>query len=269
MAPKAKGTPRRVRVAALLLIAGLSIGPVGTHVYWMLGGTWGLHGSTSPGIRVVAAVVVLLLVAAVLVVLARVGFWQQGFLSDRVIRFSAWAIAGFFLLHALVSFAEGLAGMEVEWWLYGPAGLVIGLLALLVADSDRARPRFQGDTGRGRRSEGGEMATQADPVTARPPAIAPPDDGAVEIVYPDEHGSLETLSAPAVPADTREQGGQRSRRPAWPRHGRRTRRRCWKELCSPAAPCIWRPLWRAFPSGNGASSATDGGSASTRCRTAC
>ena len=51
MAPKAEGAPRRIRVAAVLLIAGLAAGPVGTHVYWMLGGTWGLHSSTSTGIR--------------------------------------------------------------------------------------------------------------------------------------------------------------------------------------------------------------------------
>ena len=104
MAPKAEGTPRRIRVAALLLIAGLAAGPVGTHVYWMLGGTWGLHSSTSTGIRVVAAVVVVLLVAAVLVVLARVGLWQQAFVSDRVIRFFAWALAGVFLLETLAAF---------------------------------------------------------------------------------------------------------------------------------------------------------------------
>ncbi len=85
-----------------------------------------------------AAVVVLLLVAAVLVVLARVGFWQQTFVSDRVIRILAWALAGFFLVHALVSLAEGWAGSLYEWWLYGPGGLVIGLLALVVAGSSGA-----------------------------------------------------------------------------------------------------------------------------------
>ena len=74
---------RRVRVAALLLIAALAAGPVSTHVYWLLGGTWGLYTDgvrdevASTGTRVVAAVVVLLLVAAVLVVLARVGLWRQ------------------------------------------------------------------------------------------------------------------------------------------------------------------------------------------------
>ena len=131
---------RRVRVGALVLIAGLAAGPVGTHVYWMLGGTWGLHrsvggrieGSTTTGIRVLAAVVVLLLVAAVLVVLARVGFWQQAFVSDRVIRFLAWALAAVFLVETVANFTWS---REYEWWLYGPVSLLLGLLALVVAGS--------------------------------------------------------------------------------------------------------------------------------------
>jgi hypothetical protein len=93
-------------------------------------------------IRVVAAVVVLLLVASVLVILARVGLWQQTLVSDRLIRVLAWALAGFLLTHALVSFVEGFAGMEVEWWLYGPGGLAIGLLALVVAGSGGVWPRL-------------------------------------------------------------------------------------------------------------------------------
>jgi Protein of unknown function (DUF3995) len=141
MTPRAEGATSRVRVAAVLLIAGLAA-PAGEHFYWLLGGTWGLHRSvggrieesTTTGIRVVAAVVVLLLLAAVLVVLARVRLWQQAFVPDRVIRVLAWALAGLFLVHALVSFARN----EYEWWLYGPGGLVIGLLALVVAGSDGA-----------------------------------------------------------------------------------------------------------------------------------
>jgi hypothetical protein len=125
------------------LIAGLAAGPVGTHVYWMLGGTWGLHSSDggppegwwSTGIRVVAAVVVLLLVAAVLVVLARVGLWQQAIVSDRVIRFFAWALAAIFLVETVASFTYS---REYEWWLYGPVSLVIAVLALVVAGSGGA-----------------------------------------------------------------------------------------------------------------------------------
>jgi hypothetical protein len=87
-------------------------------------------------------VVVLLIVGAVLVVVARVGWWQQTLVSDRLIRIVAWALAGFFLLHGLASFAEGWAGMAEEWWLYGPSGLVIGLLALVVAGSGGTRPHL-------------------------------------------------------------------------------------------------------------------------------
>ena len=140
---KAEGATRRVHVVAALLIAGLAAGPAATHLYWMMGGTWGLDSSpSSTGIRAVSAVVVLLIVAAVLVVLARVGWWQQTLVSDRLIRTFAWALAGFFMIHALTSFAEGWTGIANEWWLYGPSGLVIGLLALVVAGSGRAGPHF-------------------------------------------------------------------------------------------------------------------------------
>ena len=146
-APKSEGATKRIPVVAALLIAGLAAGPVATHIYWMLGGTWGLHragagpseGPTSTGIQVVAALVVVLLFAAVLVVLARVGVWQQTFVSDRMIRFLAWALAAVFLLEALAAFTWS---REDEWWLYGPVSLVIGSLALVVAGSGGAWPRF-------------------------------------------------------------------------------------------------------------------------------
>ena len=119
--------------------AGLVAGPAAEHLYWMLGGTWAVEDATSAtGVRVVAAFVVMLIAVAVLVVLARVGWWQPTFVSDRLNRLLAWALAGFLLLHGLVSFAEALAGVQVEWWLYGPGGLVIGLLALVVAGSGGA-----------------------------------------------------------------------------------------------------------------------------------
>ena len=87
-----------------------------------------------------AAVVVVLLVAAVLVVLARVGSWQQAFVSERVIRFFAWALAGVFLLETLAAFTWNMG--EYEWWLYGPVSLVIAVLALVVAGSGGNWPRF-------------------------------------------------------------------------------------------------------------------------------
>jgi hypothetical protein len=139
MTPGIEVASRRVRAAALLLIVGLLAGPVVTHVYWMLGGTWGLHSSTSTGIRVVATVVVVLLVAAILVVLARVGLWRQALVPDRVIRFFAWALAAVFLVETLASFTWS---REYEWWLYGPVSLVLAVLALVVAGSGGAWPRF-------------------------------------------------------------------------------------------------------------------------------
>jgi hypothetical protein len=138
MTPRPGGASSRIRVVAALLIVGLAAGPAGSHLYWMLGGTWGLgsEGTYSPtGVRVVAAAVVVLVAIAVLVVLARSGWWRQAWVSDRVIRVLAWALAGFFLGHGLLSLGEGWAGILNEWWLYGPGGLVIGLLALVVAGS--------------------------------------------------------------------------------------------------------------------------------------
>jgi hypothetical protein len=138
MTPSAEGASSRVRVAALLLIIGLGAGPVSTHIYWMLGGTWGLYTRgvrdemATTGTRVVAAVVVLLLVAAVLVVLARVGVWRQAFVSVRMIRFLAWVLAAIFLFETLAAFTWS---REHEWWMYGPVSLVIAVLALVVAGS--------------------------------------------------------------------------------------------------------------------------------------
>jgi uncharacterized protein DUF3995 len=136
---------RGVRLAALFLIGALMAGPLGTHVYWMLGGTWGLYTNgihddvASTGTRVVSAVVVLLLVAAVLVVLARVGVWKQRWVSDRMIRAFAWALAAVFLLETLGAFTWSRD--EWGWWMYGPVSLLIAVPALVVASSDGSGPR--------------------------------------------------------------------------------------------------------------------------------
>src|SRR5690349_18418709 len=122
-----EGDVRRARAAALLLIAGLAAGPIGTHAYWLLGGTWGLYTNgvrdhvATTGTRIVAAVVIVLLVAAVLVVLARVGLWHQTFLSDRTTRVLAWALAAVFLLETVAAFTWSRG--EPLWWLYGPVSL--------------------------------------------------------------------------------------------------------------------------------------------------
>ena len=145
MTPGVQGATRRIRVVAALLIVGLAAGPRASHLYWLLGGTWGLYTRgvrdevATTGTRVVAAVVLVLLVAAVLVVLARVGVWQQAFVSDRVIRFFASALAAVFLIETLAAFTWS---RDELWWMYGPVSLVIAALALVVAGSGSAWPRF-------------------------------------------------------------------------------------------------------------------------------
>ena len=145
MASRASGRRRRLRVAGLLLIAGLVAGPLSTHVYWMFGGTWGLSDRSgapdevaSTGVRIVAAIVAVLLVGAVLVVLARAGLWRQALVPDRVIRFLAWALAAVFVLETLAAFTWSRG--TPQWWLYGPVSLVLSVLALIVASSGGARP---------------------------------------------------------------------------------------------------------------------------------
>ena len=133
---------RRVRAAALLLIVGLAGWP-GRHACLLDAGRHlgaPTRTTTSTGMRVVAGVVVVLLIAAVLVVLARVGLWQQAFVSARVIRFFAWALAAIFLVETLAAFTWSRG--EYEWWLYGPVSLVLAVLALVVAGSGGSWPRF-------------------------------------------------------------------------------------------------------------------------------
>jgi cytochrome b len=72
-------------------------------------------------------------------VLARVGLWQQAFVSDRMIRFFAWALAAIFLVETLAAFTSS---KEHERCLYGPVSLVIGVLVLVVAGVGGAWPRF-------------------------------------------------------------------------------------------------------------------------------
>jgi len=60
--------------------------------------------------------------------------------SDRMIRFFAWALAAVFVLETVAAFTWSRG--EWGWWLYGPVSLVIALLALVVAGSGGAWPRL-------------------------------------------------------------------------------------------------------------------------------
>ena len=83
---------------------------------------------------------VLAVAGAVWVVLARVGLRQQAFLSDRMIRLFAWALAAVFVVETAVAFTWNRG--EELWWLYGPVSLVIAVLALVVAGTGGAWPRL-------------------------------------------------------------------------------------------------------------------------------
>jgi hypothetical protein len=130
------------------LILGLLAGPASTHVYWLLGGTWGLYTGevhddvATTGTRIVAAVVVVLLAGAVLVVLARIGAWRQAFVSERVIGLLAWTLAAIFWLEPVAAFTWSRG--EWGWWMYGPVSLVIAVLASVVAGSGRTWPHVRG-----------------------------------------------------------------------------------------------------------------------------
>jgi hypothetical protein len=112
-----------------LLILGLAARPAAEHLYWMLGGTWALPATSdgrveaTTGVRVVAAIMIVLLVVAVLVVLARVGLWQQALVSERAIRIFAWVLPVFFLGEALAAFgrkAFSLGGTD-HWEILRPS----------------------------------------------------------------------------------------------------------------------------------------------------
>ena len=137
MTPRASAT-RRVRVCALLLIAGLAAGPLATHVYWMLGGTWGLGGGEllDDG-------------------RARCGrrgphccssprcwsSWRGSGCGSRrscPIAYSVLRLGAGGGLPARTVAAFTWSKGDSEWWLYGPASLVLGLLALVVAGSRRS-----------------------------------------------------------------------------------------------------------------------------------
>ena len=124
-----------VRVAAEALWRTLVV-LAGLHLYWLLGGTWGLHAASggaysdvTTGLRIQSALMVVLLVGAALVVRARAGLVRAPF-SARVVRIAMWVLTALLGLTALANVA---AATNCERYGIGPFVFVLALLALTVA----------------------------------------------------------------------------------------------------------------------------------------
>ena len=154
MTPAAGSASRRVIVAASVLWRVLVV-VAGLHVYWLLGGTWGVHAGSggaysdvTPGLRVFSAVVAILLVVGCLVVRAQVRLWRAP-VSDRIVRIAMWVLTACLAFGALVNFA---ASTNVERFVIAPFVLALASLALVVAGSGhdwhgihhRQRPQASG-----------------------------------------------------------------------------------------------------------------------------
>lgn len=119
------------------------------HVYWLLGGKWGLAAAVPtnaggqplfrPGPVATLAVAVGLLLMG-LAVLVRGGLLHFGWLPDRVGEWSVWAIAAIFLLRAVGDFRyvgffkkeKGSLFARMDTRCFSPLCLVIGCLVLLL-----------------------------------------------------------------------------------------------------------------------------------------
>jgi sulfite exporter TauE/SafE len=142
MTPIAGPASRRVVLAAAVLWRALIV-VAGLHVYWLLGGTWGVHAGSggaysevTPGLRVYSAVAAALLIVGGLVVRARAGLWKAP-LSDRAVRAGMWLLTACLGLAALLNFS---ASTDVERFVIAPFALLLALLGLVVAASSREWP---------------------------------------------------------------------------------------------------------------------------------
>jgi hypothetical protein len=119
------------------------------HVYWLLGGKWGLAAAVptnaegqplfrpGPVATLVVAGGLLLMGLAVLV---RGGLIQFDWLPDRVGEWSAWAIAAIFLLRAVGDFQyvgffkkeRGSLFAKMDTRYFSPLCLTVGFLALFL-----------------------------------------------------------------------------------------------------------------------------------------
>ena len=127
------GIAARLLAVALALVAAL-------HVYWALGGEWGLAAAlgrddvdSGPGLRVAAAVVAILLALAAASVLARVGTWKLP-LPWRLLSVGAWLVVAALVL---VAVANAMSTTSLERFGFAPLALALAALALIVARAER------------------------------------------------------------------------------------------------------------------------------------
>ena len=122
-------------------VLGAALGALaGLHLYWALGGEWGLAAAlglddveATAAVRVAAAVIVVVLAVAAAGVLARVGVWGGG-LPWPLVKGGAWTLAGGL---ALVAVVNATSSTRLEQVVFAPAALALAVLAALVARSER------------------------------------------------------------------------------------------------------------------------------------
>jgi hypothetical protein len=135
MTASVEAPSRLVRLPAEILWRAL-VAAAGLHVYWLLGGTWGVHAASggsysdvTTGLRIQSALIAVLLVLGCLVVRARAGLWHAP-VSDRIVRIAMWLLTAVLTLAAVGNL---VASTNWERFAIGPFVLVLALLALLVA----------------------------------------------------------------------------------------------------------------------------------------
>ena len=131
----------KVRIPAYVLAAALAA-LAGLHLYWALGGRWGLSAAlgrprvdATATVRAAAAVIVLALAVAAAGVLARVGVWGR-WLPWSLLKWGGWVLVGGLVLVAL---ANATSSTGLEQVVFAPIALGLAVLATAVARSERPR----------------------------------------------------------------------------------------------------------------------------------
>jgi hypothetical protein len=96
----------------------------------------GAHVHLPTGFRIASAFATGIWTLAAFIVLARAGFEIQ-WLTLGLVRVGAWVLVGMLALGALMNFASPSSW---EWFLWGPVGLILTLLCLVVVRSALPSP---------------------------------------------------------------------------------------------------------------------------------